>query len=426
MKIRPIVFDSFAGLGGASLALERGLGRPVDVAVNHWDLALGVHAANHRTTRHIVEDVWKVGPDRLGPIDFGWFSPDCRHHSNAKGGELRDDKIRGLAWTVTRLGASVAAPRIFALENVREMLSWGPLHRTHSGGCKFPRGVRCPIAGEGCHFSTPIESRRGQTWRAFILRLMRQGYHVDWRVLCASDFGAATARERLILVGRRDGRIPRWPVGDPRSAKPASSVIDWTIPIPSIFERDTPYSPPTLARILEGWCRYGRTGYAYLIHRGNGERIGQTPRVYSLDQPLGTIVAQGVKQALVVPFIIKHFSRRGDGSNTCGSISAPLGAITTKDHHAVAACFTGDRRDHRDQVAALLGPEAVAMGVIDIGMRYLVPRELATAQGMPTSYVIDRTADGKAVPPTTQVKLIGNSVPPALAEAVVRAQLEAA
>lgn len=424
MKIRPIVFDSFAGLGGASLALERALNRPVDVAVNHWRLALGVHAANHRETRHLVEDVWKVHPAQLGPIDFAWFSPDCRHHSNAKGGELRDDKIRGLAWTVARLGASASAPNMFALENVREMLTWGPLHRTHSGGCKFPRGVRCPLAGLGCHFSTPIESRRGATWRAFIRRLQRQGYVVDWAVKCAAHFGAATNRERLILVGRRDGRMPRLPLGDARLAKPASSVIDWSIPIPSIFERDKPYSAPTLARIVEGWRRYGQT--AYLIHRGNGERVGQTPRVYSLDQPLGTVVAQGVKQALVVPFIVKHFSARGNGSNTCASINAPLGAITTKDHHAIAACYTGDRRDHRADAAALLGPEAVHLGVVDIGMRYLVPRELATAQGLPTSYVINRTADGEEVPPTTQVKLIGNSVPPALAEAVVRAQIEAA
>lgn len=424
---RPIILESFAGLGGAGLAIKRALGRSADVAINHWDVALGVHAANHPTTRHLVEDVWRVSPAMLGaPIDFAWFSPDCRHHSNAKGGELRDAKIRGLPWSLVRLAASPIAPRMWALENVRELLTWGPLHRSHSGGCRYERGVRCPNAGKGCHFSTPIESRRGETWRAFVRRLQRLGYVVDWAVLNAAEFGAATNRRRLIVVGRRDGRLPRLPVGDARRALPASTVIDWSIPVPSIFERDVPYSPPTLARIVEGWRRFGRTAGAYMIHRSNGERIGQAPRVYSLDAPLGTIVAQGVKHALVVPFIVKHFSARGDGSNTCASLNAPLGAITTRDHHAMAACYTGGRRDHRDEVGALLGPEAVALGVVDIGMRYLVPRELAAAQGLPTSYVIDRTASGEPVPPTTQVKLIGNSVPPPLAEAVVSAATEAA
>jgi DNA (cytosine-5)-methyltransferase 1 len=429
MKVRPsIILESFAGLGGAGIGIKRALGRSADVAINHWDVALGVHAANHPTTRHLVEDVWRVSPAMLGaPIDFAWFSPDCRHHSNAKGGELRDAKIRGLSWSLVRLAASPIAPRVWVLENVRELLTWGPLHRTHSNGCPYERGVRCPSAGKGCHFSTPIASRAGETWRAFVRRLQRLGYVVDWEVFNAADFGAATNRRRLIVVGRRDGKLPRLPIADTRrQPRPASSVIDWSIPLPSIFDRDVPYSPPTLARIVEGWRRYGRTASAYMIHRSNGERVGQSPRVYSLDAPLGTIVAQGVKHALVVPFVVKHFSARGDGSNTCASLDMPIGAITTKDHHAIAACYTGDRRDHRAEVAALLGPEAVALGVVDIGMRYLVPRELATAQGLPTSYVIDRTASGEHVPPTTQVKLIGNSVSPPLAEAVVRTLMEAA
>jgi DNA (cytosine-5)-methyltransferase 1 len=32
------------------------------------------------------------------PVALAWFSPDCKHHSKAKGGKPREQKIRGLAW----------------------------------------------------------------------------------------------------------------------------------------------------------------------------------------------------------------------------------------------------------------------------------------------------------------------------------------
>ncbi|MGN6109364.1 MAG: DNA cytosine methyltransferase [Kofleriaceae bacterium] len=400
------IVDNFAGGGGASTGIEMALGRSPDVAINHNPIALGVHAANHPTTRHLVESVWLVDPVRATegqPVDLAWFSPDCRHFSRAKGAPLRDQKIRGLAWSAVRWAASSARPRVIVLENVPEFATWGPL-----------------VDG------MPCERRRGQTFRAFVRRLVRLGYVVDWTTLRASDFGAATSRKRLFLVARRDGAPVRWPVGDPRSALPASSVIDWSTPLPSIFERSAPYSAPTLARIVEGYRRFAGP---YLIHRGNGERVGQAPRIYSLEQPLGTIVAQGIKHGLVVPFVVKHYSARGSGGpNTSASVNAPLGAITTRDHHAIAAAYCDglSRRDHRAEIAALLGAEAVAAGVVDIGMRYLMPVELFRAQGFPPDFVFDRDAAGRSIGKTDQVRLVGNSVSPPVAAAVVRAQLEAA
>lgn len=410
MKIRPptlrawsgVIADSFAGAGGWSTGIQAALGRSPDVAINHWDVALGVHRANHTTTRHIVEDVWHVDPVAASqgkPVSLLVLSPDCRHFSRAKGAPLRDQKIRGLAWSGVRWAAAVR-PDCIILENVPEFTTWGPL-----------------VGG------VPCQRRIGQTFRSFVRRLQRLGYVVDWDMYRASDFGCATSRKRLVLVARCDGAMPRRPVADPASAQPALSVIDWSIPLPSIFERATAYSPPTLARVVEGWRRFAGP---YLIHRSNGERVGQSPRVYDLGAPLGTIVAQGIKHGLVVPFIVKHYSARGDGSNTCAAASVPLGTITTKDHNAIAAVFCTGRRDHRAEVAALLGSEAVRAGVVDVGMRYLTPSELFAAQSFPAGYVFDRDWLGNPVTKTDQVKLVGNSVPPLLAKAVVRAQMEAA
>jgi site-specific DNA-cytosine methylase len=55
-----------------------------------------------------------------------WASPDCTHFSRAKGGKPRSQKIRGLAWVVVDWAAAVA-PRVIALENVPEFVTWGPL-----------------------------------------------------------------------------------------------------------------------------------------------------------------------------------------------------------------------------------------------------------------------------------------------------------
>jgi DNA (cytosine-5)-methyltransferase 1 len=54
-------------------------------------------------------------------------------------------------------------------------------------------------------------------------------------------------------------------------------------------------------------------------------------------------------------------------------------------------------------------------------MRMLSPRELYRAQGFPESYIIDRTADGRALSKKAQVRMCGNSVCPPLAAALVRA-----
>jgi DNA (cytosine-5)-methyltransferase 1 len=60
-------------------------------------------------------------------------------------------------------------------------------------------------------------------------------------------------------------------------------------------------------------------------------------------------------------------------------------------------------------------------------MRMLQPHELYAAQGFPSDYVIDHGIDGRGgrieLNKTTQVRLCGNSVCPAVAEALVRANV---
>lgn len=439
-----LTVDLFAGAGGASEGSAAALGRAPDIAINHDAAALAAHALNHPETRHLRGDVWAYAPREVTSgedVDFLWASPTCTYFSRAKGAPLdrrEASKVRSLAWVVTRW-ARDARPRVIILENVETFADWGPL--TNEG--------------------KPNRARRGLTFRRWVKALRDLGYVVEWRELRACDYGAPTSRKRLFIIARCDGRPIVWPSPTHgRGLLPyrtAAECIDWSIPIPSIFGRKKPLAEPTLHRIARGIRRFvletdrpfvvGDVA-ASLIHRGNGERIGQEPRVYDIERPLGTVVAGGVKHALVAAYLAKHYGgHEGPGQ----SLQLPLSTVTCRDHHALVTASTdGDRRE---EVRAFLTqyngqsigqPLQLPLGTIttkdrfglvtvhgqsfeirDIGMRMLVPRELARAQGFPDTYRLNPVLPGRKKPigPTTQVKLLGNSVPPAIATALVRANV---
>ena len=184
--MKGLVVDNFAGGGGASLGIEQAIGRPIDLAVNHSATALAMHAANHPATIHRCESVWSVDPVEAcsgRPVALAWFSPDCRHFSKAKGSAPRSKGTRSLAWVVTRWAKAVR-PRIIMLENVEEFSTWGPLTK------------------EGL----PDPKHAGRTFRAWLSKLRGYGYKIEWRILCAADFGAPTTRRRLFLAARSDGQ----------------------------------------------------------------------------------------------------------------------------------------------------------------------------------------------------------------------------
>ncbi len=323
MNFHGLVIDNFAGGGGASTGIEIGLGRPVDIAVNHDPEAVAMHDINHPHTRHFCESVWEVDPRVIAdgkPVDLAWFSPDCKHFSKAKGGAPVKKEIRGLAWVAIRYAATVK-PKVIMLENVEEFVTWGPL------------------ATDG----RPCPKNKGRTFASFTNALKRLGYQVDWRELRACDYGAPTIRKRLFLIARRDGQPIVWPEpthGDPASEavkakrlKPwrtAAEIIDWSLPCPSIFERKKPLAENTQRRIARGIQRYLIESNEPFIVQGIAPFItehanGSTQRNMPADAPLRTICAQvkGGHFALVAPVITK-FRSNDRGS----SVEAPLATVT--------------------------------------------------------------------------------------------------
>ncbi|HEX8851258.1 MAG TPA: DNA cytosine methyltransferase [Gemmatimonadaceae bacterium] len=379
-RLRPgeIGVDLFAGGGGYSEGYQWAVGMPPAVAVNHDANAIAMHTLNHPESEHFLEDVFHVDPllavrGRLVGVLHG--SPDCTHFSRAKGSVPKSKKIRGLAWAIVRWAAEVS-PRILSLENVEEFITWGPLHDTHSGGCRGKVDESCPTYRKGCHFGTPIKARAGETFRAFVaclttgleaghpayedmhfalvgdppepckrhvLRRRRNcaaciavatsdyprmpldryaaivakcqaglGYEIEWRTLRASYFGAPTSRKRLYVVGRRDGERPRWPL--PTHGPKA-------------------YKPELTAADCINWADLGVSIFL----------TAEEARAYGVKRPLAEAtqrrIAEGIRRFVLnnpKPFLVPyHSARRPDETPRVHDVGDPLATQTTENRFAV-------------------------------------------------------------------------------------------
>lgn len=189
---------------------------------------------------------------------------------------------------------------------------------------------------------------------------------------------------------------------------------------------------------------------AYLSHMYSSSAVGGQG---DPSQPIKTVTGSGNHAALCVVYLSPFY---GSGSGLTGHTPAePLPTAVGQDRFAVVSLETSPHwiftpsglrrakqvarwaiRHLKSKVEKNLLWVSDAAGkkfpllsltlkgslrlVTDIAMRMFRPRELARAQGFEDSYIIDRTVSGKPVSKADQVKLIGNSVPPAFMEAICR------
>lgn len=370
MNAHEIVVDNFAGGGGASTGIEIAIGRSVDIAINHDPAAIAMHRANHPTTEHYTEDVWKINPSKVcagRPVALAWFSPDCKHHSKAKGGKPVDKHIRGLAWVAVKWAKAVH-PRVIMLENVEEFMDWGRLDADNRPDPRF----------------------KGETFRRFVRKLERQGYAVEWRMLRACDYGAPTIRKRFFLIARCDGQPICWPEpthADPDGIEvaagmkkpwvPVADVLNLSLPCPSIFASSEeiweqygiravrPLSEKTLKRIARGVMKFVVENPKPFIVRykfDNEPEAAEAPlstittvnshylampsliqyhsekaenvRGQDVVNPLLTVDASN-RYGLVSTFISKYYG--GGNTNPASRMDEPLPTVTAIDHNAVCA-----------------------------------------------------------------------------------------
>lgn len=322
-KRKVVIVDLFAGGGGASNGAKsaiklRNVVVKQFVAVNHWADALATHEANHPDAIHLHCAVEEVDPRKaiVGRIvDLLLAGPSCTTHSNAKGGQSRDEQSRTSPWSILNWVKDLWV-RALVIENVPEFQKWGPL------------------SSKG----KPIKKLEGTTFNAFIEAIKAQGYVVEWRVLNSADFGDATSRRRLFILARRIGCGPiMWPV--PSHVKPAArgqlemfapakpywrparEIIDWSIPMGpecSVFNREAhgklDLRPNTMRRIMTGLFRHGIKDML----------MGQqsAAQAWPVDEAPAPTVAGAGAISLLSPYIVKMYK---EGNSV--SVEQPTPAI---------------------------------------------------------------------------------------------------
>ena len=456
--------DLFCGAGGTSIGAHQTGRVNVRFALNHWDCAIKTHSANFPKTQHAMARLNEVKPSECERIDLLFASPECTHHSRARGGRPTTDQQRSGAWEIMPW-IEHHRPRFIVIENVVEFEQWGPV----SAG-------------------SPLKSMKGRFFDAWIAAIQSAGYRVEWNQLNAADFGAATSRNRLFVIARKGNRRIHWP--EPTHSRfsgnqlpgmetepwrGAINVIDWSIELPSVFGRKKPLADKTLARIRTGLLRHVEPFVVEL-------RNNMTSR--EIDRPISPVTAGGGHHALTVPFVatVNHgdsggsrtrdtarplptlTTRRGEsivaplfvplvmapqsggsaklandpvptittmagsqlvvpwlteyyGASVTGPhVSQPIPTITTKDRHALTAAGFGEipERIPRTPGEVELKTEMDRLGVHDIGFRMLANEELANAQGFPMDYQFFGTKKDVT-------KQIGNSVSPNVAQAITEA-----
>ncbi|GEM_PF-50966 len=210
-------------------------------------------------------------------------------------------------------------------------------------------------------------------------------------------------------------------------------------------------------RTITGAHRGEQALVAACIEQANGGFYNGDGR--AADAPMSTITAAGSNQRLISAYCVKYYSNGGQWQG----LAEPMHTLPTKGRMGLveveqvpADCLASELRERARLCAALLHehlpeqfPEQADLVLmlhdgqwwvlVDITLRMLKAPELFLAQSFPADYVIHeipdpallfrggvQAADPLAVPrikltATAQVRMCGNSVAPAQAEALVRA-----
>ncbi|MDR1090711.1 MAG: DNA cytosine methyltransferase [Prevotella sp.] len=401
--------DLFCGAGGTSTGVEKARLENMKIAkviacVNHDKNAIASHAANLPEAKHYTEDVRALDLTELvahialmrqiyrNVKIVLWISAECTSHSNAKGGTSRDADSRSLPEEMYRYIKAIN-PDIIQVENVKEFLDWGPLIIKVVRDKKTKEELYCPLdikrekkkRGQKqvvCIRPTwiPDQKFKKTYYNRWINEIKSYGYHYDYRVLNAANYGAYTSRERYFGIfakekkyivfpkptHSKDGKnLPKW--------KAVKEVLDFTEMGESLFGRKKDLSENTLKRIYAGLIKFVAGGKDNFLIKWNSmqqngnyiapstddpcptvtcqNRLGianvrfiqqrnsgnPDSKVISIEQPARTVTATGGNQELVqCRFLSKYYSGHPESKNI--SVEGPAHAIKCKDNHSLISC----------------------------------------------------------------------------------------
>lgn len=348
MKRQLLYIDLFCGAGGTSTGVERARLHgekcaKVIACVNHDPNAIASHAANHPNALHFTEDIRTLDLTALGEHTAAercknpdtllvlWASLECTNFSKAKGGQPRDADSRTLAEHLFRY-IDALQPDYIYIENVEEFMCWGDLDEN----------------------GKPISRDEGRLYMKWVQNVCKRGYDFDHRLLNAANYGARTSRTRFFGIFAKGSLPIAWP--EPTHCKgglaadmfhaplkkwePVRDVLELDNEGQSIFTRKKPLTERTLERIYAGLIKFVAVGKDAFIVKYNSWKSGKYVAP-GIDEPCPTVAVQNRLGIAKVQFLSKQFSGEPESKNV--SIDEPSGAITCKDHHALAtAQFLAD------------------------------------------------------------------------------------
>ncbi|MFP6849437.1 MAG: DNA cytosine methyltransferase [Pseudomonas sp.] len=242
-------FDMFCGAGGASLGAREG-GATIVGGVDLWGPAVESFRLNFPDAHVFEQDLRKLTPKQVlaktGPIDLLISSPECTHHTCARGAKPRSEESRDTAFQVIRY-AKVMKPRWITLENVVHMKPW---------------------------------SRYGELKAA----LEKLKYKVHEQIIDSSHYGVAQRRRRLFMIAELRGQ--------PQPIEPLNPIYRnvWDILAPDDKYKMTPLrtakrAKDTLARADRAIAEVGEDKAFLIVYYGSDGGGGWQ----RMDEPLRTV-----------------------------------------------------------------------------------------------------------------------------------------
>ncbi len=194
----------FSGALGLDIGLDRA-GFSICVAIENDKYAVDTIRANSKKLKNskdiqaIDRDIHEVTTKevlekcglKVGEVTLVTGGPACQTFSTAGSRASLGDPRGNLFVQYIRI-INEAKPRFFIMENVKGILSAAIKHRPlNQRGPGFPKLTQ--------------EEELGSGFKEILTELQKTGYYIVFGLLNSADFGVPQKRERLIILGSRDG-----------------------------------------------------------------------------------------------------------------------------------------------------------------------------------------------------------------------------
>lgn len=365
-KVR--ILDLFCGCGGLSHGLEQTGDFVVTCGLDLLPDRIETFRRNHPYAATVRGDLRTFPRDKLAALamspDVVVGGPPCQGFSSIRPfrtlteGDPRNTLVEEFVLVVAEL-----RPRFFVFENVVGLF-------THEGGKVFS------------------ELMRG---------FRDAGYAADWRIVNMALLGLPQVRERLVVIGSRDGEHFEWPIPTNRyDGRTMAGGRAKRLHFDPLFHGNLPPAVTVMDAIgdlprVESGCQVEKYG----------SRIPEHPYALAM---------RGNTKELTLHEATKHSDKMMEIIRLAGANRAalPQGMTTS----GFSSCYSRLEADRPSVTITVNFVHPASNRCIHpVQNRALTPREGARLQGFPDSFEFVGTR-------AQIVKQIGNAVPPVLGRAI--------